>query len=325
MASKNAPTTTTQADASPPPASPSDAPTTAAAPSGEATVHIPRSIAHSEVAVNRHKRLQKTKLCKYGEDCAYRAIGRCFYAHSIEEVQPRPPKTDEEIAAEHAETIRNIAIQEQAAAMLAANPWCNPQMAALAATSMTGFPTMPAAYGASATTTAYWAALLAQAATAGELARAAGATAIPSPQLLPTDLMAAAAAGVSSTSSSPMDSSGLLGGFPGLPPAGSLDFALLGLQSGDGLLPTVGAPAPTTPAPPVPVSSNTLSSLLLSKPPGLVPLGETPDASSRAPSVDAREPDASNAHDGLETQSAFGGNRDLSSLGVCMTHKSKSS
>ncbi|KAF4735561.1 hypothetical protein FOZ63_018038, partial [Perkinsus olseni] len=107
----------------------------------------------------------------------------------------------------------------------------------------------------------------------------------------------------------------------------SLDFALLGLQSGDGLLPTVGAPAPTTPAPPVPVSSssNTLSSLLLSKPPGLVPPGETPDASSRAPSVDAREPDASNAHDGLETQSAFGGNRDLSSLGVCMPHKSKSS
>lgn len=40
--------------------------------SGQATtIHIPRSIAHSEVAVTRHKRLQKTKLCKYGEDCAY--------------------------------------------------------------------------------------------------------------------------------------------------------------------------------------------------------------------------------------------------------------
>lgn len=44
-----------------------------------------------------------------------------------------------QIAAEQAETIRNIAMQEQAAAMLATNPWCNPQIAAtLAATMVSG-------------------------------------------------------------------------------------------------------------------------------------------------------------------------------------------
>ncbi|EER07710.1 hypothetical protein Pmar_PMAR028999 [Perkinsus marinus ATCC 50983] len=282
--------------------------------SGQATtIHIPRSIAHSEVAVTRHKRLQKTKLCKYGEDCAYRAIGRCFYAHSIEEVQPRPPKTEEEIAAEQAETIRNIAMQEQAAAMLATNPWCNPQIAATLAATMGGggggLPGMPGPYGA----TAYWAALLAQAATAGDLARAAGAATLPSPQLMAPDVMAAT-----------MDS-GLIPGLSGLPVAGSLDFALLGLQGGEGLFPPpVGGNAP----PPMINNNNTPSTLLLTKPPGLARPGETPDASSKAPSVDGLDVDTrsgNNNHDGLETRSVFGGTRDLSSLGVIgMTNVSKS-
>ncbi|EER15887.1 hypothetical protein Pmar_PMAR003344 [Perkinsus marinus ATCC 50983] len=283
-------------------------PPTSAKTSQENAIHIPRSIAHSEAAVNRHKRLQKTKLCKYGEDCEYRAIGRCFYAHSIEEVQPRLPKTEEEvvsdslhkIAAENAETIRNIALQEQAAAMLAANPWYyNPQIAAtLAATSMAaGPPAIPRAYAASAT--AYWAALLGQAATAGELARAVGTTTIPS-------LMASSAVAATSI----LDKSEAIPGYGQVPLA---DFAMLGLPGGGGLLP----PAVSAP---VTASVNDSSSALLTKPPGLVSHDESPDASSKAPSVDGHGARTSKAndYDAVETQSDFGGTRDLASLGVSM-------
>ncbi|EER07711.1 hypothetical protein Pmar_PMAR029000 [Perkinsus marinus ATCC 50983] len=45
---------------------------------------------------------------------SYRPLGRCFYAHTEEELKERPPKTEEEILAEQMEAAHTIAMQDQA-------------------------------------------------------------------------------------------------------------------------------------------------------------------------------------------------------------------
>ncbi|KAF4689422.1 hypothetical protein FOZ60_001672 [Perkinsus olseni] len=151
----------------------------------EEGVHIPRAIAHSDVAITRHRRLQKTKLCRYGEHCTYRPLGRCFYAHSEEELKERPPKTEEEILAEQMEAAHNIAMQDQADDDMWGhlNMWPHPAPAPApitAAPTPFGLP-MAAFHQSAGTHSACWIFAM-QAAAVAEAARLS-ATEAPVPQL----------------------------------------------------------------------------------------------------------------------------------------------